>query len=1006
MRRLIIGLLLLISGITAAQTSLYRGRTLTEYGFPFNGHFFWNTVEFRPGTLRYNGETYWDVPLNINAHTQEVLVRQSPQKPMVVLERNLIPWLELDGVYYVNLNMAGIEVAPTGYFQILTDGKQDYYFQRCKLFSRDPGDHNGVRGIGYDDPNYKENLISYFHQKDFYYTYRNGKFKRVYPGKRKRASFVAQALPERAMVDTDASRSIASSGLSAPVSSIRELPAEWFSARIPSAERSALLAAIEQDKLIANYRNKTYEIGVVPAGAGPVKVRGTVRDVATGEALGGVLVSDSSERIFSYTGTDGVYVLNLPLGDNVLKFREYTKEDMDIRVVVRDAGTLDVVMREKVTALQSAYVSANSMAEHRRTSMGLETINNSTVTHIPSAFGEADVLKAVLTLPGVKSVGEAASGFNVRGGSADQNLILFNGGTIYNPSHLFGIFSAFNTDVVDGIELYKSSIPVEYGGRISSVLDISTRDGNPERIKGSLGLGILTSHLALDGPIVKNKTSFVLGGRITYSDWLLKRLPSTSGYAGGKASFSDVNIGVTHKIDERNSVKLTGYWSRDGFSFRGDTTFRYSNLDVALKWKHRWGDANTLDINAGYDRYSNTLEDGSPQNAIGAYSLSTVIQQGFARSVAKVRAGDHGITFGGDAVLYVLNPGTLTPASGSFVVPRKLATETALEPAVYIGDLWQPYGSPFSVDAGIRYSSFLAFSPVKYYGAPEFRLGAKYSPAPNLSMKAGINTMAQYIHLISNTSSISPMDTWRLSGSDIKPQYGYQAAGGIYWTVFGNALDISLEGYYKRSYNYLDYKSGAVLVMNDRLADDLVRTTGRSYGVELMLRKLTGRLTGWVSYTWSRAFLKEMEYRGSETINGGDWYNAPFDKPHDFKLVGNYKFTHRYSLSFNVDYSTGRPVTVPVGQYYYGNALRLLYSERNAYRIPDYFRLDLALNIEPGHYLKAFTHMSATIGCYNVTGRKNAYSVFYTTNGGKLVQGYMLSVFATQVPYLSLNLKF
>ncbi|MBR5905103.1 MAG: TonB-dependent receptor plug domain-containing protein [Bacteroidales bacterium] len=1006
MRRLVTVLLVLYGTVCAAQSPLFRGRVMPEYDFSFNGHYFWATPEFSPGTVCYDGTVYYDVPLNINAHTQEVLVKRSLVESPIVLEPSLLPWFQLRGVYYVNLNLAGVSDAPKGYFEILTDGNQTYYYQRQKLFAREPGNHNGVRGIGYEDPDYREEIITYFHLKNCYYTVRKGMFKRVFPGKRKRAALHAESLPELAHVVTDAPREIRPSDRPAHIAALPGLPAGWFAAQTESSSRAAMLAAIEQDKLIANYRNKTYEIGTVQASAGPVKVSGVVRDVASGEVLGGVLVTDASERVFCYTGTDGKYELKLPLGDNMLKFREYTKEDMDIRVIIKDSGVLDVVMREKVTALKSAYVSANSMAEHRRTGMGLETINSSTVTHIPTAFGEGDVLKAVLTLPGVKSVGEASSGFNVRGGSADQNLILFNGGTIYNPSHLFGIFSAFNMDVVDEVELYKSSIPVEYGGRISSVLDISSKDGDPERIKGSLGLGILTSHLAIEGPLVKNQTTFVLGGRTTYSDWLLKQLPANSGYAGGKASFSDVNVGITHRFDARNTLKLTGYWSRDNFSFRGDTTFRYSNIDAAVKWKHRWGISNSLDVSAGYDNYSNTLEDGAPGNSLGAYTLSTRIQQGFTRATAKVALDNHTITFGGDAVLYALDPGTVSPFRGSLFVPRKLDREMALEPSVYVGDLWQPDNGPFSFDAGVRYSSFLSFPKVKYYGAPELRLGAKYSPLANLSVKAGFNTMNQYIHLVSNTSSISPMDTWKLSDADIKPQQGFQAAGGVYWTVFGNALDISLEGYYKRSYNYLDYKSGAVLSMNDHLAEDLVRTTGRSYGVELMLRKLTGRLTGWVSYTWSRALLKEMEDRGAETINGGEWYNAPFDKPHDLKLVGNYKFTHRYSISFNLDYSTGRPVTVPVGQYYYGNALRLLYSERNAHRIPDYFRLDLALNIEPGHYLKAFTHMSATIGCYNVTGRKNAYSVFYTTNGGRIVQGYMVSVFATQVPYLSLNLKF
>ncbi|MBR4826407.1 MAG: TonB-dependent receptor [Bacteroidales bacterium] len=1005
MRRLVALLLVLVGVICSAQSPLYRGRVMLDYDFAYNGNYYWFNSEYKPGTVCYNGTVYEGVSINVNAHTQEVLVQENGFSSPVVLDRDLLPWFELNGIYYVNLNLAGMTEAPKGYFQILSDGRRTVYYQRLKNFARDAGNHNGIRGIGYEDPYYKPELCASFLQNDCYYVVRNGKFTRIYPGRHKRAGMTPEPLPDMARVQTDSPRTLTAPGSRSAVAP-SGLPTGWFSDNVSTTDRTALLAAIEQEKLIANYRNKTYEIGTPSAGGGPVKVSGTVRDVASGEALGGVLVSDSSERIYCYSAPDGSYELKLPLGDNVLKFREYSKEDMDIRVIVKGQGALDVIMREKVIALKSAYVTANSMMEHRRTGMGLEKMNSATLTHIPSAFGEGDVLKAVLTLPGVKSVGEASGGFNVRGGSADQNLILFNGGTIYNPSHFFGIFSAFNTDVVDDIELYKSSIPVEFGGRISSVLDISSRDGDPERIRGSIGLGILTSNIALEGPIVKNKTTFVLGGRTTYSDWLLNLLPAESGYAGGKASFSDVNLGITHRLDKHNTLKATGYWSRDGFSFKGDTTFRYSNLNFALKWMHESQSGNTVDVIAGYDNYSNTMDRFSEANAPVSYRLDTRIQQAFTRAKARLSAGSHSFTLGADAVFYALDPGAITPYEGSLVTARTLARETALEPSVYLSDLWQPGSGAFSLEYGVRYSSFLALSPVKYYGTPEFRIGGKYSPVPNLSVKAGFNTMSQYIHLVSNTSSISPMDTWKLCDADILPQSGFQAAGGVYWTVFGNAMDISLEGYYKRSYNYLDYKSGAVLSMNEHLADDLVRTTGRSYGVELMLRKQTGRLTGWVSYTWSRALLKEMEDRGLETINGGDWYNAPYDKPHDVKLVGNYKFTHRYSLSFNLDYSTGRPVTVPVGQYVYGNAVRLMYSERNAHRIPDYFRLDLAFNIEPGHYLKAFTHMSATIGCYNVTGRRNAYSVFYTAEGGKMVQGYMLSVFATQVPYLSIKLKF
>ena len=708
----------------------------------------------------------------------------------------------------------------------------------------------------------------------------------------------------------------------------------------------------------------------------------------------------------SYTRTDsrGRYSLTLPCGSNVINFSEMTRQELNLKVEISGNGGLDVSMSEKVTQLNSAIISAESRMNHMMAKMGLERVSMKTISRIPSAFGEGDILKAVMALPGVKTVGEASGGFNVRGGASDQNLILFNEGTIYNPSHMFGIFSAFNPDVVDGVELYKSSIPVEYGGRISSVLNVRGKEGDTKKVKGSLGLGLITSRFHMEGPLGKGKTTFVIGGRTTYSDWILGQLPKSNNYADGKADFSDVNLGITHRVDSLNTIQLFGYYSRDRFSFNQDTTFRYNNLNAALRWRHKGSGSTSFVASAGYDRYSNELENF--ETLTEAYRLNTDIHQVFGRLKFETLAGNHTFSYGAEAVGYGLQGGHMAPFDeNSLVLDRKLRTEYALQPSVYLGDTWR-IDEKISLEYGGRLSSFLAMDPAKFYFGPEFRMSAKYSFTPNLSVKAGANTLRQYIHLISNTSSISPMDTWKLCDADIKPVTGWQGAGGIYWTVFNGRVDLSAEAYWKNTWNYLDYKSGALLVMNENLADDLVRTKGKAYGVEFMARKSVGKLNGWLSYTYSRTFLKEMEDRGSNTINGGDWYKTAFDKPHDFKMVANYALTARFSLSANVDYSTGRPVTVPVGWFKYGGGYRLAYSERNGYRVPDYFRLDLALNIDPGHYLKKLTHMSVTLGCYNVTGRKNAYSVFYTTSGGRNIQGYKVSVFATQVPYINLNLLF
>ena len=784
------------------------------------------------------------------------------------------------------------------------------------------------------------------------------------------------------------------------------LPTGYFDDNSRDKENDGMERFLAEQNMVVTFANKTYEIGDPGAGrSGKVYLSGHVRDVSSGEPLTGVSVYDTASGAYTVTDADGFYRISLPVGDGQLSLSGYSLDDMHLNLKLFDDGTLDVVMKEKVTALSGAVISADAVSYHRDTKIGLERMRINIVSKIPSAFGEGDIIKAVLTLPGVKSVGEASSGFNVRGGSTDQNLILFNDGILYNPTHLFGIFSAFNPDVISEVELYKSSIPVEFGGRISSVLDVHGREGNSNKVEGSLGIGLLTSRFHLEGPISKGKTTFIMGGRTTYSNWLLNLMPAYSNFHGGSADFSDLNASLTHKVNDKNTVQAYAYWSRDGFSFSRDTTFRYSNLDVSMKWRSRIGNRLNLVASAGYDQYGAQFDNDF--NEMSGYRIGVTIRQGFAKATFHYAAGSaHNFTYGASAIWYDLMPGELSPLhENTLVAHRRLDTQNALEPAIYFSDTWT-MTPQLMLEGGVRVSGLAAFNPSKFYANPELRLSGKYSFRDNLSLKAGFNTMSQYIHLISNTSSISPIDSWQLSNAQIRPQNGWQAASGLYWTIGGGQADLSLEAYYKRTSHYLDYKSGATLMMNEHLAEDLVETYGKAYGVELMAKKTSGKLTGWVSYSYARSMLREMYDRGVETINGGAWYNAPHDKPHEAKMVANYKFTHRYSLSANLDYATGRPVTMPVGIYRYGGGWRLAYSERNSYRIPDYFRLDLAINIEPGHYLRQLTHMSWTVGVYNVTGRKNAYSVFFSTNGGRGIAGRMLSVFACQIPYINLNLKF
>lgn len=784
------------------------------------------------------------------------------------------------------------------------------------------------------------------------------------------------------------------------------LPYDYFS--VAKKQESQPMAQDYIDALagsmnVATSENKTYQIGDKEnaKALGKAYLSGYVRDAVTGEPVVGVSLIDNTTKSYAQSDAHGFYKILLPVGKTVLDVSGYSLEDTRVHLQVYGEGMLDVVVKEKVFALSGVVVSADNANKVRNSRMGIEKVRMDKIKNVPMVFGESDVVKIILTLPGVKSVGEASSGFNVRGGATDQNLVLFNGGTVYNPSHLFGMFSGFNPDIVSDIELYKSSIPVEYGGRISSVLDVNSREGNNKKLTGSLGVGLLTAKGHLEGP-VGDKTTFIMGGRATYSDWLLSLLPDDSEYNNGSASFYDITAGVTHRFNDKNSIHVNGYYSIDDFSFSADTAYRYCNANASVRWKSNFGEKTSMELIGGFDHYDYATSD--KYNPLTAYEMTFKIQQAYGKLKFKSLLSEkHSITYGADAISYNLAPGSYMPyGSESLVVPDVIPGEDAIEGAAYMSDSWS-VSDRVSMDFGVRYSFF---NSDKAYAGPEFRLSGRVMLSDKISFKAGINSMRQYIHMLSNSVSVSPTDIWKLSDKDIKPQKGWQVAGGLYATMFGNKVEASLEGYYKEMDNYLDYKSGAVIIMNKNIAEDVIITRGRAYGAELMLKKSVGKLNGWLSYTYSKTQLRERDERGINAINGGKWYDASYDKPHDAKLVANYKFTHRVSISANADYSTGRPITVPVAKYEYGGGYRLYYSDRNSYRIPDYMRFDVALNIEPTHKNDAFTHFSFSIGVYNVTGRKNVYSVYFDTDAQGQIQGHKLCIFGAPIPYVNFNFKF
>ena len=786
---------------------------------------------------------------------------------------------------------------------------------------------------------------------------------------------------------------------------------------------------------VASSENKIYVIGnpSVKNNNKTAILSGYIRSAGSGEPVMDAIIMVESSTISAHSDETGYYRIALPLGDVKLVLRAYSMREIDLTLEVYENGTLDINMSEIVYSLSGVKITANRSNNVRSTKMGIEKIHIDKIKKIPAVFGEADVVKVLLTLPGVKTVGETSGGFNVRGGASDQNLILFNGGTIYNPTHLFGMFSSFNPDIVSGVELYKSAIPAKLGGRISSVLEVTSRNGNTNKITGSAGIGLLTGKVHLEGPL-SPKTTFITGVRSSYSNWILRMLPKESGYNNGTADFIDGTLGVTHRFNEKNSLQLFGYYSKDGFSFSRDTSYRYANMNFSLKWKNIITDRMNMSVIAGMDRYDHRIQEIG--NAINAYKMSFDIGQYYAKiDMDNMLSENNTLSYGANFVMYDTHPGKYLPVGEeSMVVPRELQNEKGVEMALYVGDAWN-ITPKLSLDMGVRYSFYSAIGPYSYakysgdirnedtmteevfvgkgklvkpYHGPEFRVSMKYDIDQNTIFKAGFNTMRQYIHMISNTAAAAPTDIWKISDHNLQPQSGWQAAAGLFRVadIGGEQIDISVEGYYKRMFKYLDYTSGAQINMNQYIERDVINTTGKAYGAELLIRKESGKLNGWLGYSYSRTLLKEEGEKDYYSINRGEWYPASYDKPHDLKLVANYKVSHRFSMSLNVDYATGRPITIPVRVYRYSNGYKLQYSDRNSYRIPDYFRVDFSINIEPSHYLPQLTHSSITIGVYNLTGRKNAFSVFYETDGGRSIKGYMLSIFGAPIPYITYNIKF
>ncbi|MDA0195014.1 MAG: TonB-dependent receptor plug domain-containing protein [Bacteroidetes bacterium] len=664
--------------------------------------------------------------------------------------------------------------------------------------------------------------------------------------------------------------------------------------------------------------------------------------------------------------------------------------------------------------------------------MGKNTLSIESIRKLPSFLGEVDVVKGLISLPGVSTVGEGASGFNVRGGGVDQNLILQDGALIFNPSHVFGFFSAFNPEMVKNATLYKSGIPASYGGRLSSVLDVELKEGNLQEYHVDGGLGLISSKLIVNGPIIKNKMSFIIGGRMSYSDWLLDKAKDIN-VKNSSASFRDFNSKITYLPGNKDKISYSNYLSHDSFSFASDTLFEWNTTNHILTWDHIFTDKLFSQTYLVAGRYNYSIRDDEGFNSFVV--KSKINYQAFKTNFEYDVNDRYKLHAGGDVNLFQFEPGKQFPiGESSGVESLQLEHEKSVEAGLFIENEYQLHKA-ISIKAGLRYSMFYNRGPgndfiyaenaprnnfnitdtvsyssgdlIKSYKGLEPRITLNYEINLSTSLKLSYNRTRQYLHLITNTTAVTPTDLWKTSNRYIPPEIGDQYSIGLFKNWLSNSIETSVEVYYKNSDNIVDFKNGSKLLMNRNIDADLITGNGKSYGTEFYLNKKIGRLTGWFSYTYSRTFRKIEGQFSEETINNGSYYPANFDKPHDLSLALNYKISHYFEFGSSFTYNSGRPFTVPLSLYGTSNLTSVSnFSQRNEQRIPDYHRLDLSIKINSREMLRRRLKYDVTFALYNVYARKNAYTVFFRNNIGEPPKAYKLSVLGATFPAIIVNFHF
>jgi hypothetical protein len=763
---------------------------------------------------------------------------------------------------------------------------------------------------------------------------------------------------------------------------------------------------------------------------GNVTISGYITNKDTKEAVSGVTVFIKKLSAGTISNEYGFYTLTLPRGIHIVQFSFIGMREKSVSLNLNGSGEMNVEMNSVLIPLKETVVSAQKSVTLQRFEVGAEKINVTSFKLSPTSMGESDIIKSVLLLPGVQSVGEGSAGFNVRGGSADQNLILLYGAPIYNSSHFFGFFSAVNSDIIKDVTLYKGGIPSRYGGRISSVLDIGSKEGNRNGFAGSAGISPITTHVSLEGPIIKDTLTYILTARTTYSNWIFGMINNPEIH-NSRASFYDVNGKVTYNLNKNNKIDLSAYTSHDDFRFNSDTVYSYNNNIFALSWRHFFNNRFFSSLSINNSSYNYDIS--SQEIPTEAFLLSHKINSTGYKADFNWFLGRNEINFGLDLTRYVVSPGSYLPNSdSSLVVPNTIEKEHAWEGALYIDDKFL-LTDFLSINAGIRMSGYYSFGPqqvLQYnpdvtkskssvtdtlnfksgaitskYGGPEFRVSLNFRISDQSSFKLNYNRTRQYMHLLSNSTSIAPTDTWKLSDYYLKPQIGDQIAAGFYEMLFRNSFEASAEIYYKEIRNMLDFKGGTDLVMDENIEKDVVNVKGKAYGLELVIKKTEGKIRYSIGYTYSRTFIKSIGTFEDEIINSGKWFPANFDRPNDLVVTFNYLFSRRLSFSTNYTYSTGRPITYPIATYNISDKLLVTYSDRNEYRIPDYSRLDFSLRISGNLKSHRIAHPNWTFSLYNCLGKENVYSIYFK-KAGDIVQGYKLSVFGRAIPSVTFSFDF